>query len=771
MRNKILLLLFIFTVTILLNAEYIEIGTEELTTYDTPVCGVYDFGWSESLYRQHEIGESKVIYQLAYNVSNNPSYYTLHNQKIYLKNYPDTLITQSLYSFPESNGYQLVFNGDITFNGNWNTITLDNPFTYDGVNSLNIVWINNDGAFNSGCPEFYHYNTYYNPRIKYANSDNAFPYGNGNILNWVPCIRLYYYDSSAPVVPFDIYPMAGQSEVPATSGLYWQNGVSTDTNIVYFGDSEEDLDIIYTGPAKEEVTNYELSGMLEQGETYFWKVDAENEHGATTSGVKSFTTENTEFSNQIGIGTSVLGGLPWDPVNRYSYTQSLYRNNEIAFGDVIKGLSYFWTGYSVFSNHIRIYMGNTTESSFTNNNSWLLEDELTLVFDGIVSNVDSHTWLRIDLDEPFVLQHDKSLVIACLEDTNLSETNADNFRCTPTASSRSLYFSSDSVVPSIATPPAGDTRYFLPNTKIHFLDSETVNYLDDGFEDNNSFDHKFTPWLSLDLDQSETLSYSESTFPGDTDPKGFIVLDPYEIDPIVGGTNPHNGTKMVASLPSVNGNTDDWLISPLFDTPLHYIGDLDSLLVTFYAKSHILSGEEVAVMNIKYSDGSANPNEFVYVQEYPSSIQVRTDWTEYRVAIPIPDSEQIRLAIQSITIGNSILYIDDVYAFISLISVPNNDENNPEITNNLRISNYPNPFNPSTTLSFTIKESNDVKISIFNILGQEIDVVTDKFFSAGTHLITWNGVNSDKQPVSSGVYFYRIESGKNVATGKMVLLK
>jgi len=80
--------------------------------------------------------------------------------------------------------------------------------------------------------------------------------------------------------------------------------------------------------------------------------------------------------------------------------------------------------------------------------------------------------------------------------------------------------------------------------------------------------------------------------------------------------------------------------------------------------------------------------------------------------------------------------------------------------------NYPNPFNPSTKIQFTLPSGSNVKITIYNILGQQIEVLLDGFRNAGTYEVTWNASN-----LSSGIYFYRIETGKFVSTKKMTLLK
>ena len=80
--------------------------------------------------------------------------------------------------------------------------------------------------------------------------------------------------------------------------------------------------------------------------------------------------------------------------------------------------------------------------------------------------------------------------------------------------------------------------------------------------------------------------------------------------------------------------------------------------------------------------------------------------------------------------------------------------------------NYPNPFNPETTIKYTLPEASKVKIEVFNILGQVVDVLVDCKKDAGYHVIKWNG--SD---VSSGVYFYRIMTDNFSASRSMVLMK
>jgi hypothetical protein len=87
--------------------------------------------------------------------------------------------------------------------------------------------------------------------------------------------------------------------------------------------------------------------------------------------------------------------------------------------------------------------------------------------------------------------------------------------------------------------------------------------------------------------------------------------------------------------------------------------------------------------------------------------------------------------------------------------------------------NYPNPFNPTTTISFTIGLSGtpQVKLDVYNILGQRVTTLLDKKMVAGSHSIEWDGTNRDGQRVASGIYLYKLQVNDNSETRKMLLLK
>ncbi|UCE07064.1 MAG: T9SS type A sorting domain-containing protein, partial [bacterium] len=85
--------------------------------------------------------------------------------------------------------------------------------------------------------------------------------------------------------------------------------------------------------------------------------------------------------------------------------------------------------------------------------------------------------------------------------------------------------------------------------------------------------------------------------------------------------------------------------------------------------------------------------------------------------------------------------------------------------------NYPNPFNPQTNIEFSIGEPIEVKLVIYNLLGQQVKTLTQGYYPAGRHKIAWDGRNDYDQLVASGIYFYRFKSDKYIKTRKCILLR
>ena len=85
--------------------------------------------------------------------------------------------------------------------------------------------------------------------------------------------------------------------------------------------------------------------------------------------------------------------------------------------------------------------------------------------------------------------------------------------------------------------------------------------------------------------------------------------------------------------------------------------------------------------------------------------------------------------------------------------------------------NYPNPFNPSTTISYSVKEPALVTLAIYNVKGQKVKTLVSEQKASGNFQVVWNGKDENNRPVSSGVYYYRMNAGSYNAMRKMLLVE
>ena len=113
--------------------------------------------------------------------------------------------------------------------------------------------------------------------------------------------------------------------------------------------------------------------------------------------------------------------------------------------------------------------------------------------------------------------------------------------------------------------------------------------------------------------------------------------------------------------------------------------------------------------------------------------------------------------------------IPGAFAFISgLTSV----DDTPVLAETFQLNqNYPNPFNPSTNISYSLPRNSDVKLSIYNMLGEHIVDLVNNNQAAGLQNITWNAMDNNGNQVPTGVYFYQLKAGDVSITKKMVFMK
>jgi hypothetical protein len=84
---------------------------------------------------------------------------------------------------------------------------------------------------------------------------------------------------------------------------------------------------------------------------------------------------------------------------------------------------------------------------------------------------------------------------------------------------------------------------------------------------------------------------------------------------------------------------------------------------------------------------------------------------------------------------------------------------------------YPNPFNPTTTISFSLAQPGQVQLMVYSIRGERVTTLINSQLDAGLHSVVWNGTDANGNPVASGVYFYCLQAGSRTMMGKCLMLK
>ncbi|HXF48916.1 MAG TPA: T9SS type A sorting domain-containing protein [Verrucomicrobiae bacterium] len=118
--------------------------------------------------------------------------------------------------------------------------------------------------------------------------------------------------------------------------------------------------------------------------------------------------------------------------------------------------------------------------------------------------------------------------------------------------------------------------------------------------------------------------------------------------------------------------------------------------------------------------------------------------------------------------NGSVMIVDDISLSGVATAVEEQADQKPM---DFELRNYPNPFNPQTTISYILPQSSPVRLQIFNLLGQPVRTWAEEEQSAGRHSVVWDGRDDNGKALSSGVYFYRLESKGRSEVKKMLLLK
>ncbi len=281
-----------------------------------------------------------------------------------------------------------------------------------------------------------------------------------------------------------------------------------------------------------------------------------------------------------------------------------------------------------------------------------------------------------------------------------------------------------------------------------------IDYLEDSFESYPDFATTFAPWTTVDVDGSGTYSIPNVNFPGATEPMAFMIFNPSATVPPLTTVSAHGGQKMAASFAAVFGPNNDWLITPVVISPCE---------IRFWAKSYTAEyGLERFRVGVNIYDTS--PDHFIIISG-DGYVEAPDVWTEYVYSF-YGYIGQVYLGIQCVSDDAFIFFVDDV----EMLTVSADDPLAPVVSTALH-GNYPNPFNPETTITYSVKEASPISIEIYNAKGQLVKTLVNEHKASGNYSVVWNGRDNNNQAVSSGVYFYKMQAGKYSSSKKMILMK
>ena len=167
-------------------------------------------------------------------------------------------------------------------------------------------------------------------------------------------------------------------------------------------------------------------------------------------------------------------------------------------------------------------------------------------------------------------------------------------------------------------------------------------------------------------------------------------------------------------------------------------------------------------------------DQFFYIDQRPG--KEREDWTLYKVIVQAPEETagvSMRARFNPDVTG-SVWYddfgIQNVQILITAIEHPTNQIAIMPAEYEL-FNNYPNPFNPETIIEYKVPITGQVKMAIYNVLGQNVRTLVDVHQPAGTYMVMWDGKDNHGNKLSSGVYFYQLIGENALITRKMTLLK
>jgi len=243
--------------------------------------------------------------------------------------------------------------------------------------------------------------------------------------------------------------------------------------------------------------------------------------------------------------------------------------------------------------------------------------------------------------------------------------------------------------------------------------------------------------------------------------KGWCVYLIHGIDNESDGWSPTSSTELRASLEYLDANRDKFWVTT-FVNVVRYTRERNAASVTE------LSTQDNSI-TVQVTDTLDNE-----IYDYPITVRRRLPegWISATVT---QDGELVSSAVVTIDAVKYVMF--DAIPDSGDVVITKSDQtqirhyNQIQNSTDIKLHNYPNPFNPSTTISFTLPKDEMVKIKIYDLLGQEIRTLANEMMPPGSKRVIWDGRDQLGKLVPSGAYYYLLEAGSCGKVKKMLVIK
>ncbi len=326
--------------------------------------------------------------------------------------------------------------------------------------------------------------------------------------------------------------------------------------------------------------------------------------------------------------------------------------------------------------------------------------------------------------------------------------------------------SDDPLVLIMSDIPTQWSRYVIDNTNLVQYEGSTIKI---GIHcDDSQGDALLVDDVDVAYTNDESIIISENFEHGEFPPAGWTLSITNATHTWEVGQNenhpfsdifPNSHRSIVCNWDGENAQ-DEWLITNSFN-----LDDVPATLMFWAGHSSAYLANATLRVHVS-ADNGVNWNQ-VY-----ELVDDGLSWSWHYVNIDLSDyknNSDVKLAFQYVGMDGDLVVIDNVVVFTETTDI--DDETNSYKNIVTLKQNTPNPFNPSTSISYNLPQKADVSLNIYNIKGQLVKKLVKEVQEQGDHSVVWHGKDSSGDDCGSGVYFYRLISGENSVIKKMVLLK